>query len=997
MNNTLKTWIAESESWQSFVDFDLPIEARANYPFLKRSDDFYLSVMHNCLSSLKGGDMREPTQDLLALAKGLEIFSLKGKRDEFKGVNQSNNILYASALYYLSDYSASAWILAKVYPKDDYQAEVDIFIYEFLKRKLSTGNPYTETLKSFLATGNIEILDGLIGSLTERCEVALDYDIYEYTSCLLAIRILGKFKADNIWYDLLGVNSDNEYWLPFIKRYLNLKVPVWSFFPSQKTAIQSGVLAEKTFSLQMPTSSGKTFLSELIIYDELKSKRSSKILYLAPFRALASELKISLAKNLASLGVTSKTIFGGNIPTAEERNSIDDADLLISTPEKFLAIEDIFPELYDNFNTIICDEGHLLDDNTRGLSYELLLSRLKGNDADNKRFIFISAIIPNIGNINSWLGGDNDTLVSSDYRPTELEYAFLFPMGGENRGFNLNVNPTDNRPKNYQLYKFLDNDDVDIPKVNSRRSLRLRTNKAISAAVALKAVKSGSVALFATQKRGNTGVEGLVEELIKQIEWREDTTLKAFSSDGFLQSLVDYFTVLFGDNYLLVNAVQNGILYHHGDFPQGVREIIEDTLRSGNIRLVVCTNTLAEGVNLPIKTIVLHSIKRYDPSVLGRYIYLSIRDLKNLVGRAGRAGKETKGLIIVPNSNDFDYVRKLIEDEQLEPVNGRLYNIIKSITSIITADRLQLSNEILDEQDEEFKSLLDSIDLSLIDLLAEEITIDNLYDIVQQLVPQTLSYHQSDEEERKTLNEIFSLRAEKIEPFIETGDFGKLKRGGTSIRLYDDIVEKVDFENAIWRETFDPIDDEWVDYILEECLFRLDNFSTSLATFNELNRCIISEGQVKQSIKLWINGKWYHELAEALGIEIHHALKFINSFISYNVQSTISSIIRLKEVSDDEYDLPDHIINWSAFLQYGISKQQQLDLFEMGLIDRVAVYGLSDSLDSNGYVHEDYKNLKGYILQNQRIILASLSEELPRISREKISNFIHLLNYKAII
>ncbi len=235
-------------------------------------------------------------------------------------------------------------------------------------------------------------------------------------------------------------NPNRQHWRDYVTRNIEKKVPVWSFFPSQKLAIQKGILRGKTCSLQMPTSSGKTSISELVIYDEFKKNPECKILYLAPFRSLASELKQSLAVSLGDLGVKSKIIYGGNLPTIEERTSIFEINLLISTPEKFMAIEDIIPGISGLFTTIICDEGHLLDDDSRGLSYELLLSRLKKINGNQRRFLFVSAIIPNISIVNEWLGGSKESLISSDYRPTEIEYAFLKKMDRK-FGYYLDVNP----------------------------------------------------------------------------------------------------------------------------------------------------------------------------------------------------------------------------------------------------------------------------------------------------------------------------------------------------------------------------------------------------------------------------------------------------------------------------------------------------------------------------------------------------------------------------
>lgn len=997
MNRLLKTWVSESESWQSYMDFQLPEEARADYPFLKRVDDFYLSLMYRCLSILRQGDFNDHSEDLIAIAKGLEIYSLERKRDYFSGVNQSNNILFASAFYYLSNYSASAWILSKIYPFDNYESDIDIFISGFLKRSLNIKIDYSKAIHDFFESGNFEILAELKVKIKDLSENAFNEDSYEYSSFLLANAILEKFSTENIWYDLLKYNDNVEFWKPIVSKYIKKKVPVWSFFPSQREALSRGILNEKTYSLQMPTSSGKTSLSEIIIYNEIKSGRSERILYLAPFRALASELKTSLASNLASLGINSKTIYGGNIPTVEERNSIQDVNLLIATPEKFMVIEDIFPNIHKEFNTIICDEGHLLDDSSRGLSYELLLSRLKEDDTHNKKFIFISAIIPNLDVINTWLGGDESTLVTSNYRPTELEFAFLKRMLGRTLGYYLDINPTKMQPQNYQLYRYLYDSELKIKNPNNNRNTTISSKKALSAAVSIKATKSGSVALFAPHKRGNSGVEGLAEEVIKQLAWNNNTSLVNYAPNDIIESLVEYFSKIFGDEYLLVNSVRLGFLYHHGDFPQGIREIIENSLRSGHIKLVICTNTLAEGVNLPLKTIVIHSTQRFNPNVLGNYEPLNIRDLKNLVGRAGRAGKETKGLIIIPHSSDFDLIKNLINESNVEPVRGQLYNIIHQITNALQKQRLQLTSEILDKLDDYFQSLLDSIDLSMIDLLAEEIDNEKLSDLIQQLISQTLSYYQSDDNEKETLRSIFSIRAEKLRPVIDSGEFKILKASGTTLRLYDDIKENIDFDDIIWSQDFSAQDNIWLDYILDKSLFNLTQFKSALTLFNEVNRCTLTPAKIREAISLWMSGNWFYEIASKLDLEIHQVLRLINSFLSFNVQSIISTIIRLKDLLDEDFEMPNIITNWPSLLQYGISKQQELDLFEMGLIDREAVLCLSSTLTKMEFEYIDYKYLKSFLTQNHRELVENLPNNTPKISLINIMKFLDLIKVKEIM
>lgn len=987
ISKKLNTWIAESESWQSFIDFELPNEEKAKYKFLPLYDDFYISLMSNAIEIIKNNDYN--IEKSLAIAKGLEIFSLEVKKEYFKGVNQSNNILYAAGLYFLADYSASAWILSNIYKSDNYILVLDKFITDFLKKDISLDSEYHNFFNRYLANGNKFNLRVLKRRIANTKNASFKDDINLYFSSILAEALIDKFENDNLWSDLLKVRNDREFWSNYIKHNINKKVPIWSFFPSQKLAIQKGILSDVTCSLQMPTSSGKTSITELIIYNEFQKNKECKILYLAPYRALASELKQTLAINLSSYGISSKTIYGGNLPTLEERATINDVNLLISTPEKFMAIEDIFNDVSENFSTIICDEGHLLDDNSRGLSYELLLSRLK-NSKDKKRFIFISAIIPNISTVNSWLGGTEKTLIESDYRPTELEFAFLNKMNKVN-AYYLDINPHKEQPYNYQLYNFLTNNELKKPD-----GRKITSKIGLSVAVSLKATNSGTVALFAPHKRGNTGVEGLANETLSQLINSDFNNLIQYSSKSYLSSLSEYFSFVFGNDYLLTHASQYGFLYHHGDFPQNVREIIEDALRKNKIRLVICTNTLAEGVNLPIKTMVIHSTKRYNPEVRSRRSSLKIRDLKNLAGRAGRAGKETRGLVIIPHEDDFKIIYDLANNQNIEPVNGQLYNIIKLITDYLKKERLPIEPLILDTLSENFQELLDNIDESMIDLLSEEVKIEELHELVIKLISETLSFYQANYSEKQTLTTLFELRIEKLKPIVESNQFNVLKYSGTKIRLYDDIISNFNFEDDIWDSDFDILDENWLNYILDEGIFKLKRFEININEFNEFNNCALSSIDIKKAIISWINGKWFHEISKELNIQIHQTLRLINSFLSFNVQSVVSSIIRIKELKNEDYNITLNINNWPSMLLYGVNSQLKLDLIEMGLIDRIAVLELSKYLEEKNYSHFNFNELKQILARDGDEISEIIKSNIPILAYNKQIEFINNIRYYNI-
>lgn len=1002
ISKTLSYWIAQSESWQTYIDFNLPEDSIAKYPFLTRPDDFYISLFGEVYEILE--NIEERKSDILSVAKGLEIFSLIRKRDSFIGVNQPNNILFAAGLYYLSDYSASAYILASLYESDNYEREIDKFVLCFLKRKLDERNSYCKLFNLYLTTGSEEVIKHLVKLIIEQKENAYKLNPYEFSVCFLAESILNKFIKNNIWTDLLKYNTV-EYWRNYIEKAIKKSFPVWDFFPSQKTAFEKGILNSlQSIALQTPTSSGKTAICELLIYNEHRINPNSKILYLAPFRALAAELRQSFGKNLSRLGISSKTIYGGNIPTGAEKKLIQNVTLLISTPEKFMALENSMSDFHNDFTMIICDEGHLLDDGNRGLNYELLLSRLKSQKDIKRKFIFISAIIPNIGKINEWLGGSEQTVVRSNYRATEIEYGFLKPFDDNNKNYYLDVNPFKEIPQKYRLNKFLTvNDFTFTQQLKSKikeKVYKFASGNAKSVAIALKALNSGSVALFTPSKGKPTGVLPLAKELICQLT----NGLNLPKPIDFIKKgskvqihLKEYFEIIFGKAYLLTQIIDFGALFHHGDLPQYVREVIEDAIRKEEIKLVICTNTLTEGVNLPIRTIVINSARRFNGEVLES---IHLRDLKNLVGRAGRAGKETKGLIIVTNHNDFRIIEHVIKEQNLENVDGYLYFIINRIAKVVFAQRLTLTNEILEAQDEEFKELIDSIDISIIDLLAEEISPDEIQQTIQSLINETFAKFQSNDLEVSTLNSLINLRGEKIKPYIENKEFKYIKQSGSTIRRYIEIKNNLDLDNKFWQELIDPTDDKWLKFLLDDKISNLSVIAFKLSEFNKKNKLELTFKEIKKVIKLWIDGNWFEKISEVCSNNIDISLRLVNSLIGYEIQSAVSSIIRNVEMrfeEDGDKIISQAVLNFPQYLLYGLKTPLQIDLIEIGFSDRIGIIELSKLLLENEYVHIELERLKRYLRKNKKTLLELLKNRIPMISYNKTDDsftYLDFLNMK---
>lgn len=201
-----------------------------------------------------------------------------------------------------------------------------------------------------------------------------------------------------------------------IKLFLE-KQKIKELRPSQEKSIRSGLFKNnKNQIVCSPTGSGKTLVAELGMLNTILNKKK-KVIYIVPLKALASEKYKEFVEYYGE-DIKIKVSIG---ELQNERYNYD-YDLLIVTSEKLDSLIRHNTKILEDIGLVIVDEIHLLNDDKRGPTLEILLSIFK-TKYSKIRIIGLSATIGNAKELSSWLGAE---LINDDWRPVELQHHVLY-------------------------------------------------------------------------------------------------------------------------------------------------------------------------------------------------------------------------------------------------------------------------------------------------------------------------------------------------------------------------------------------------------------------------------------------------------------------------------------------------------------------------------------------------------------------------------------------
>jgi len=401
-------------------------------------------------------------------------------------------------------------------------------------------------------------------------------------------------------------------------------------YPPQADSVKSGLLDGKSILVSAPTASGKTLIAMLAMLSFI-SKNKGKVIYLSPLRALAAE-KFTEFKKLEKVALGNKVkiaISTGDFENIEK--NLEKSNVLILTNEKMDSIIRHGAEWVDDIGLVISDEVHLIGDESRGPTLEMILTQLKLLES-KPQIVGLSATITNSNEIADWL---ECKLVKNDWRPVPLS-----------EGVCDEGQVTMSNGETFEVERSLRGTPIDL---------------------GVQSVQQGGQSLvFAETRTRSKSLATKASDIISQILEKKEITQLEKTSKKLLSE--NEHTELVKTLALLV---KKGVAFHHAGLNQKCRETIESEFRKGTIKLLSSTPTLSAGVNLPARRVVISNINRYNAKV-GANRPISILEYKQLCGRAGRPQYDDFGeSIIVGNGNIEDLIEYYINGEP-EPIESKI-------------------------------------------------------------------------------------------------------------------------------------------------------------------------------------------------------------------------------------------------------------------------------------------------------------------------------------
>lgn len=932
----------------------------------------------------QGSDTEPHIADLKKVA---EFYDAASTYEEYATNNDGYWIFAASAYFLTKNYGSTIVCLNKINQPDYFGTNAAI-LYNYLKHILLQDESI-ESLPTYTARPQNTLEDEFFARILNVVRAQVE----ECSS----VKQLSRYSTlpEAIWHDELVAGR-----IPQI---------LW---PVQEAISQDGLLRGQSGFIQMPTGAGKTKSIELLLRARILAQKCRKAIYVAPMTALCDEVAKNLTKHLSDIATISRTS-DVRVPQNTTFTNINRASISVITPEKLAYLVRHDPNLASNLDLIVFDEAHLIGDNSRGANFEVLLAHLLSISPPSRtQWILISAVVSNANQIAEWAFSDASLVVDREVPDTNRSYALV---DTERTSITYYSEPQ------CQEVKFRLELRIDYHPLKQKRNGVERRYPDILPDSEYAAHDLGLYYANLLANRGSLAIyfpkPASIRKAFRRFSYLTRSGIP-FSkiagqcNEDECNKIAHLFAMHYGNDSEFIDGVQAGILPHYGDLPSSIKCSVESSFRSKYASTVICTSTLSQGVNLPLKYVI---VTGFD---LDRKV-MTPRDFNNLIGRAGRSGHYTGGSTLILNTRRNVSALGAISSNQhssLRCESTLWYVLFQEDRRYYSARTLTIANTVVDIILKHYGS--DSLENKLFEYYLNQLGLDTktatrltktklgalstiesycatliheplIDNNVTKLCSSTYAYHLASDFEKERLLQVFQQIA------------GKLISTEHSISVF---YYKTQLDRTLGTQIFEWISSsEFQLFATSDCR----DFNILASAFYKCRRDLFSSfelAEVQLALSCWVDGDSIKDTFDTIarfrkGSANRNGTKsarrptlasieslLMKSF-AYHLEYFVSCVVDACAMSESE-DLP-HLVQMLRTCQhrikYGVATPDEVQFCEQVLNDRMIAKDLRTLLASECYLNSGELQV---FFESTKSRIRSYASSLPTYCETKIRTWL---------
>ncbi len=463
-----------------------------------------------------------------------------------------------------------------------------------------------------------------------------------------------------------------------IQRYSQAGIS--ELYPPQAECVERGIFDRKNLLVAIPTASGKTLVAEMAMHSHIAA--GGKCLYIVPLKALASEKYDEFGDKGVRVGIAT-----GDLDRRDDMLARN--DIIVATSEKVDSLLRNNARWISDITLIVVDEVHLIDSDNRGPTLEVVIAKMRYRNPA-MQVIGLSATIGNPKTLAGWLEAE---LVTSSWRPVDLRQGVFY----------------NNR----------------IHFRNGERAVKQVSKSFDDLNLCLDTIAEGGQCLVFVSSRRNA--EAFAKRAASAIKC-EDPALTAYSEK--LGGLAETEMVK-----TLAACVAKGAAFHHAGLSRSERAIIEDGFRKGLIKCISSTPTLAAGLNLPARRVIIRDYLRFSSG--GGMQPIPASEYHQMAGRAGRPRLDPYGeaVLIAKDEGQIEDLFEWYIEAAAEDIHSKIAEPAALYThalSLIASGFAKTRTELMDFMNRTFyvhehrqgRTMKKAVDAALAFLVSSEMVVE---------------------------------------------------------------------------------------------------------------------------------------------------------------------------------------------------------------------------------------------------------------------------------